>query len=404
MNYREFENSPAGKVIQVGQGNVAYWAFVPNPLPPNLAPEWELASLLSEADRAVSELAGLGRNLPNPDLFVSPFLRREAVLSSRIEGTQSDLTDLYLYEAGQVPLPGFESIMPPEADLHEVRNYVLALEYGLARLKTLPVSQRLLCEIHERLLAGVRGEYATPGCFRTRQNWIGGRTINDAVYVPPPVDEMRNALDAFEKYLYVDGPHPPLVRLAFLHYQFEALHPFVDGNGRIGRLLLALLLVNWQLLPQPLLYLSAYFERNRPDYYAHLLEVSQHGAWRDWVVFFLRGVKEQANDTIWRIKRLQDLQTLWRGKLDNVRANATTLRLLEWLFAAPVLSIPQAQKLLDVTYHTARRSVEKLAELDILHQFGESDYDRRFIAKEILKTLVAEDGTQGYAEQNSDKL
>lgn len=168
MNRQDFENSLAGKVIQVGQGEVAYWAFIPNPLPPNLLANWDLTKLLSEADRALSELAGLGRTLPNPNLFVSPFLRREAILSSRIEGTQSDLTDLYLYEAGQMPLPGFENPAPSEADVQEVFNYVVALEAGVKRLDTLPISLRLITEVHKIFLKGVRGEYATPGEFRTR--------------------------------------------------------------------------------------------------------------------------------------------------------------------------------------------------------------------------------------------
>ena len=390
MNPKDFDHSTSGKPVRAGQSDAAYWAFIPHPLPPELPSDWNLSRQLSNADRSLSELAGLGRSLPNPNLFVAPFLRREAVLSSRIEGTKSGIDDLYFYEAGQMPLPGIEAPVPSEADLREVFNYVTALEYGLTRLATLPVSLRLITEIHGHLLKGVRGGHATPGKFRTRQNWIGGGTINEAVYVPPPVDEMHTGLDSFEKYLHkTDDIYPPLIRLAFIHYQFEAIHPFVDGNGRIGRLLLSLLLISWDLLPLPLLYLSAYFERNRQDYYDLLLAVSQKGNWQDWTMFFLKGVQEQAQDTTRRIKKLQDLQAEWRSRLGAAHANANTVWLLEYLFENPVITIPQSQKLLKVkSYHTAQQIVEKLLALDILHPLGDEAYDRRFYAKDILLTIA----------------
>lgn len=391
MNPREFTSTLAGKLIKAGAGEAAYWAFSPNPLPPPIPASWQLTQQLSTADRAMSELAGLGRNLPNPHLFVMPFVRREAVLSSRIEGTRSGVADLYFYEAGQAPLPGMENMIPPsDADLHEVLNYVQALQFGLKRLDTLPVSLRLIREIHERLLTGVRGEYATPGAFRTRQNWIGGATINNAVYVPPPAEEMHLALGLFEKYLHQqDDQYPPLLRLAFLHYQFEAIHPFVDGNGRIGRLLLSLLLVSWKLLPVPLLYLSAYFEKHRQMYYDLLLAVSQTGNWHKWLLFFLRGVEEQSQDTIWRIQRLQALQNEWRRLLADQHASANTIWLLDYLFEKPIITIPQAQKILNVkTYHTARKSLETLLALNIIQPLNDERYDRRFYARDILQVIM----------------
>jgi Fic family protein len=289
MNPDDFRDSLAGRVMRAGQG----------------------------------ELAGLGRALPNPHLLIAPLVRREAVLSSRIEGTQTDLADLYAYEAGQLALPGLRPA-PPESDVREVLNYVRALEFGLERVHSLPVSLRLARELHARLMEGVRGGRATPGEFRRSQNWIGppGCTLNEADYVPPPVAEMHEALDALEKYLHAQGDYPPLVRLAFIHYQFEAIHPFLDGNGRMGRLLLSLLLVNWDLLPLPLLYLSAYFERYRSGYYDLLMAVSQRGDWREWALFFLRGVAEQARDAITRIKGLQDLQIAWRERLTQARLDA----------------------------------------------------------------------------------
>lgn len=388
MNPDRFRESSAGQVIRVGQGEAAYWAFIPHPLPPRLPADWELTRILSEADRALSELAGLGRTMPNPHLLIGPFVRREAVLSSRIEGTRADIADLYAYEAGQLPLPGLDA--PPEADVREVLNYVNALEYGLKRLETLPVSLRLMRELHERLLAGVRGEHALPGEFRRSQNWIGppGCTLNEAIFVPPPVPQMHEALDALEKYLHSDDIYPPLLRLALVHYQFEAIHPFVDGNGRIGRLLLSLLLVQWGLLPLPLLYLSAYFYRYRQDYYDLLLGVSERGAWRDWLLFFLRGVAEQAGDAAARAKKLQDLQETWRARLAQARTSALTLRLADLLFSSPILTIPQVKRMLQVgSYHSAQKNVEKLVNAGILQPREDVTYGKTYIAAEILRII-----------------
>ena len=389
MNHRDFEKSPAGRVIKAGLGNAAYWAFVPNPLPANLSPEWELTRLLSDADRAVSELGGLGRTLPNPSLLVSPFLRREAVLSSRIEGTQSDITDLYFYEAGQLALPGMEKSASHEADVHEVFNYVRALEYGLERLENLPASLRLLREIHALLLKGVRGEYATPGEFRTRQNWIGGATINEAVYVPPPVAEMTSALAAFENYLHAQNDeYPPLIRLAFIHYQFEAIHPFVDGNGRIGRLLLSLMLVHWNLLPLPLLYLSAYFESHRQEYYAHLLAISQRCAWREWVIFFLNGVTQQAQDTQRRVKQIQDLQSEWDTELQKNHVTALTLGAAHALIETPILSANLLVKKLDISHQGAMKILRKLEFLGLVKEITERKRDRLYFSPAIMEILT----------------
>lgn len=388
MNVERFRISPSGQLLRIGASEAAYWAFMPNPLPPDLPFDAELVRILSDADRALGELAGQGRTLPNPQLLIRPFVRREAVLSSRIEGTQADIADLYAYEAGQLPLPGVKPA-PPESDVHEVYNYVRALEYGLERLSTLPVSLRLTRELHERLMEGVRGDKATPGEFRRSQNWIGrpGCSLNEAEYVPPPAPEMTEALDALEKYLHRENSYPPLMRLAFIHYQFEAIHPFLDGNGRIGRLLISLLLVDWNLLPLPLLYLSAYFERRRQDYYDLLLGVSERGTWHEWVMFFLRGVAEQAVDANNRAKRLQDLQIEWRRQLIKARASASSLHLADSLFESPMLSISKAQQVLGVTYHSAQRSVERLVRAGILRQRGETAYGKTFVADDILSAV-----------------
>jgi Fic family protein len=387
MNPDEF-TKPSGKLLRVGQGETAYRAFAPDPLPPSMDWDLALAHELSKADRALGELAGLGRTIPNPHLLIQPFLRREAVLSSRIEGTQTDLADLYIYEAGQLPLPRMKT-SPPESDLREVLNYVRALEYGLQRLDKFPVSLRLIREVHERLMKGVRGEQATPGEFRTRQNWIGTPNcmLNEASFVPPPVVEMQAALGLLEHYLRDEDRTPPLARLAYIHYQFEAIHPFIDGNGRIGRLLIILLLVHWNLMPMPLLYLSAYFERNRSQYYDLLMAVSQRSAWREWLVFFLRGVQEQSFDAAQRGKQLQDLQADWQKRLAGVRS-ARALLLTNSLFEIPYVTIPQAAKLLNVTYQTADSSIKRLVDAGILKKIGKDSYNKTFAAADILKIIL----------------
>jgi len=378
----------SGRVIRVGQGQTAYWAFVPNPLPPPLTFDAALIRSLSEADRALGELAGLGRTFPNPHLLINPFIRREAVLSSRIEGTQADLADLYAFEARQLALPGFQPARE-EADVREVFNYVRALEYGLERVNTLPVSLRLIREVHARLMEGVRGEHATPGEFRRTQNWIGapGCTLDDATFVPPPVDEMHTARDVLEKYLHSVDEYPPLVRLAFIHYQFEAIHPFIDGNGRIGRLLLILLLVHWGLLPLPLLYLSAYFEKHRQAYYDLLLSVSTRGTWREWVEFFLRGVAEQARDAVMRAKRLQDLQLAWRTKYQRARGAGLLLGIVDALFAVPVLTPRQVASQLRVSHPAAMQALRRLEQDQILNEVSGKQRNRLYVTPAIIQVL-----------------
>ncbi len=386
MDIERFRNSPAGRLVRAGPGDAAYWAFVPHPLPPDLPPDAELMLASADAAYALGELAALGRTIANPHLLIGPFVRREAVLSSRIEGTQADIADLYAYEAGQMAFPQLAATHPVD-DLREVANYVAALEYGLTRLQSLPVSLRLIRELHDRLMRGVCGEHATPGEFRRSQNWIGrpGCSLNEAEYVPPPPAEMLAALDAFEKYLHTDDVQPRLVRLAFIHQQFEAIHPFLDGNGRIGRLLISLLLVEWGLLPLPLLYLSAYFEQERRSYYDLLWRVNADGDWRSWALFFLHGVAEQARDASARAKRLQDLQAEWRTHIMHERAPALTLVLIDELFRSPMVTIPHVAKLLGVTYHSAQRHVERLLHAGILTQVSDQSAGKLFSAREILE-------------------
>jgi len=389
MNPELFRDSPSGRVTRVAHDQEPYWAFVPNRLPPKLPVDWDFVSTIDEASGALHELAGLGRNIPNPHLLIGPFLRREAILSSRIEGTQADVTELYAYEVGRRRLPRMDS-ESFSSGVREVANYVRALEYGLDRVKSVPVSLRVIKELHERLMAGVRGERSRPGDFRRIQNYIAPHRdvpIHEATFVPPPVNQMHEALDAFEEYLHNKDVYPPLVRLALIHYQFEAIHPFEDGNGRIGRLLISLLLVEWGLLPLPLLYLSAFFERFRDDYFDLLLAVSQRGTWRDWVIFFLRGVAEQSRDAMTMATRLQDLQIQWRQRLTRARASALLLRLADSLFQSPWLTIPEARRILDVSYPSARYNVLKLVDAGILRQMGDASYGKIYVSEEILDLM-----------------
>lgn len=379
----DFTDRKSGRLVNHARG---YWAFVPDRLPPALELSWKLMAEISSAERGISELAGVTRTLPNPHLLIRPFMSREAVLSSRIEGTQASLSDLFYFEASKKPPVGL-------SDVREVRNYVRALEFGLKRLEELPISKRLLKEMHAELMQHVRGsqQTLTPGEFRTTQNWIGPAncTLNDAKFVPPPPEEMMDALSDLERFLHEPSDLPLVIRLALVHYQFEAIHPFLDGNGRIGRLLITLLLSAEKALPQPMLYLSAYFERNRTEYYRHLLAVSQGGCWTEWVSFFLRGVTEQAHDAIRRSEKLLRLWQSYRSKLQSARSSALPLKLVDHLFSQPYLTVGQAKDLLDVTHRAADLNVKKLVEAGILHEEPLQIYNRVFVARGVMAVLEA---------------
>jgi Fic family protein len=372
------EDAPGRLVLQPG----GYWAFVPAPLPPPLIFSDRLVAHLSEADQALGQLAGVGRMLSNPHLLIRPFLRKEAVLSSQIEGTVARLEDLLLYEAN----PSQEQEVP---DVREVANYVAALEYGLDRLQTLPVCLRLLREMHERLMQNVRGEDRRPGEFRQCQNLIGrqGQSPVEARFVPPPVTEMQTCVSELERFLGNPPSLPVLIQLALIHYQFEAIHPFMDGNGRTGRLLISLLLCERACLPKPLLSLSAYFERHRDAYMDHMLRVSQQGQWEEWLCFFLRGVAEQARDAVQRSQRLLDLWRDYRQKMQTARAPALLLQLVDALFEQIAITIPQAAKLLKVTPRSAQQNIEKLENAGVLHEVTGKARNRIYLALEIVAAL-----------------
>ena len=304
------------------------------------------------------------------------------MLSSRIEGTRTTLEELLAAEAGATG-------GPDPADLREVGNYVAALEYGLDRLQTLPLSLRLIREIHEQLMRDVRGDMATPGEFRRSQNWIGppGCTPNDASYVPPPIEEMTACLDALERFLHAEGL-PPLVHAALAHAQFEAIHPFLDGNGRVGRLLITLLLVKRGILPSPLLYLSAYFEATRESYYAHLLAVTEEGAWENWLIYFLRGVQSQADDALARIEHIDALFESWLDDLASVLSGRLE-KVLGLFVESPFWTVGDIARNLGVAYTTARRAVDRLEDAGIVSLSGEAKRNRVYCARAILAALEA---------------
>ena len=380
MNPNDFRSPESGQVVLTQNG---YHAFFPAPLPPNIIWSLPLVSALSEAERDLSRLSALAGAFPFPRLLIQPFMRREAVLSSRIEGTRATLAELYTYESTQL------SFIESGADVREVHNYVTALDYGLERLKTLPISLRLIREIHKKLMKDVRGGNLTPGEFRRTQNWIGpaGSTIMTATYVPPPVDEMKQALGDLEKFIHAGSDVPALVRAALIHYQFEALHPFLDGNGRVGRLLMALLFAEWNILDQPLLNLSVYFERYRQEYYDHLLAVSQRGAWETWLRFFLRGVSAQAQDSVARMKQLESIRAKYEPLAKSDRNSERMGAVLDFLFARPILSAKQLAENVGMPFKTARQYIEKLAKAGILREITGNARNQIYRADEIFGAL-----------------
>jgi Fic family protein len=363
---------------RIAQGK--YCAFVPDSLPPALDWTPRLIRLLSEADRLIGNLAGEGGRLPNPHILMRPFTRREAVLSSKIEGTQATLGELLAAEAGI-------AVDRSPDDLREVGNYVVALEHGISRLKELPICVRLIRELHEKLMTNVRGHHATRGQFRKIQNWIGkpGSSPETASFVPPPPDQVEPCLAAWEKFLH-DSDLPPLVIIALAHYQFEAIHPFLDGNGRVGRLLITLFLIERRILPTPFLYLSAFFEASRRDYYDGLRGVSERGAWQDWIEYFLFGVARMSEDALSRAARINAKLAEWQKSVAG-ESTKTPLRVVELLGANPFVTAKGCAQKMGVAFTTAQRAIERLERLGIVQQVGTAKRDRVYCAKALLDIL-----------------
>ena len=381
----------AGRRVRQSTG---YRAFIPSPLPPNppVAVDGELRALLSRADRALGRLDGSVTTLPNPDFLVLMYLRKEAVLSSQIEGTQSSLQDLLAAEAEL-----FDRAELPR-DVDEVINYVAAMRHGLARLRDIPVSVRLIREIHARLLQGVRGAHLTPGELRKSQNWIGpaGCTIVDATFVPPPPDQVLHALGDLESFLHADDELPLLIRIGLAHAQFETIHPFLDGNGRIGRLLISFLLTERGALQQPVLYLSHWFKQHRREYYDRLQSVRDSGDWEGWLTFFVRGVEQVSREATDTARRVLALRERHRAAITDQlgRAAGNGHRVHEALFGRPIVTVNTVQEITSLSFAPANELVKRLVSIGVLLEITGYARNRRFQYNEYVRLFTDDTTTE----------
>ncbi len=374
---KELRNSPIGHLVSIGRDLEAY---VPDPLPRQIDLDAPLIYQLDAASRAVATLDGVGEIISNPHLLTAPFMRREAVLSSRIEGTQASLSDLLMYEASS----------RPRGDVLEVYNYVDALEEGLGLLDSLPISLRFVNRLHGTLMSGVRGQGKRPGEIRGSQVHIEslGTPIEEARYIPPPPRTLLDLIGDWEHFANEDLRIPALVQCALLHYQFEAIHPYLDGNGRIGRLLITLFLQAKGVLRTPLLYLSAYFDRERKEYYDQLFRVSSTGDWSVWLDYFLRGVEEQAKDALSRARQVRRLYEKYKELLQNSRESGNALLLLDVLFTQPYMTAPFAAEELDITRAGARGILDRLTDTGILRAVPHT-WPHLFVAWRLLEIIDA---------------
>lgn len=374
----------AGQFVSQG----SYQAFVPANLPPEppIRFDPELSQLLSDADRCLGRLDGATSVLPNPDLFVAMYVRQEAVLSSQIEGTQSTLKDVLQFEID-------ENGQEIPKDVTEVVNYIDAMNYGLQRLRELPLCKRLICEIHDYLVQGVRGATLSPGAFRSVQNYIGqpGCDLDTATFVPPPVPEMQRSLDNLERFLHENHELPALIQCGLIHAQFETIHPFLDGNGRMGRLLITFWLCQREILSQPLLYLSYYLKQHRLEYYDRLMAVRTHGDWEGWLKFFLRGVREVSVAATQTARAILVLQEEHRNLIGSQLTGSNYgLRLLDFLFQQPITNIRLVEQYLGCTYTTARKTVEQFVDLGLLIEVTGYQRNRRYSYEVYLQLFPAE--------------
>lgn len=394
MDIKSYPN-PSGRIVRSGPFDNQYYAFIPNPLAKEIKLNNNLYKLLAKAYKAIGELSGFTKQIENPYILTQPLITKEAELSSKIEGTIIEINDLYKFQARPSL---FDENTKTRNDITEVNNYILALNYGLRQQEKLPLSLRLIKEMHAKLMSNVRGGTPSfsPGEFRETQNWIGAPNslLKDADYVPPPPAELFNCLADFEKYIRLpiddkecinDGLE--LVRLAQIHYQFEAIHPFCDGNGRIGRMLIAMLLVSWEVLPEPILYMSQYFELKRDEYYRRLASVSKESDWEGWTSFFLDGIVYQSRKTLAQINLLLNLKERWKNLISKKRESMSLFSLIESLFVAPYLTVSEAQKKLDLSYNAAKKNIDKLCELNILTPGFRIGKEQFYIAFEIINII-----------------
>lgn len=375
MSPDDFTEASPGELVRNLDGD---WSYLPGSLPGRV--EWTnpLALAISNADRALGQLVGVGRGIANPKPFLSSVLRREAELSSRIEGTRAGLRTMVLFEHD----PSIEENAP---DVREVTNNYLALMHGLQSIEGRGVTLSLIREMHQILLRGVRGQDATPGAFRRIQAHIGTTNrIAEARFVPAPPHAIDGCMEQLQSYLHLRDDHPPLARIAMAHYQFEAIHPFADGNGRIGRVLILLMMRTEGILPLPLLNISSYLERHRREYYDHLLAVSQRGQWMAWIEFFARGVAQEAEHAVRRIEQLEALRERYNTRARGERASKLLPRLIDHLFEEPAVTVNSVGKLLGIGFPSARKLIDRLERTGILQEVTEKQRGRVFIAQEVL--------------------
>ena len=395
MRHEDFSPSANGRLVPTVGGAMA---FAPEPLPRRLSLDSASTGRLARAENALGRLEGLATHEFDSFLIGAPLLNREAIVSSRIEGTIASPEELAIHEAGGV-LPEARR----DAEAREVGNYVAAMRHGLARLPEIPLSLRLIRELHGKLLDDVRGGNYSPGEFRTSQNHIGrpGSTILEARFVPLPVPQMQEALADFEQFLHLDAAADPdlpplLVRVALVHHQFETIHPFADGNGRVGRLLIPLQLIHEQHLRKPLFYMSTYFERHRDRYYDLLLEVCQSGDYLPWVAFFLEGVAECAGDAVRQAERLLALRGEWRARFGSAGSSALLLQLVDRLFSRPSVTANEIAAAFGVSHLTATRNIQKLVDAGVLAERTGRKRDRVFVAVPLLRFMDVEPAQESH--------
>ena len=384
MNKSDFTN-PNGKIIKNTKG---YETFIPNKIPPEIQYDDDLVMSLVHAERKLAELKGRGDLLPNPHVLIRPYLTREAVLSSKIEGTLASMTDLLQYEV----VGSFRQEDEERLRLKEVRNYVKVLQEKIKEIikDGRKIDLEMIRESHKILMVGVRGGDKNPGSFRTVQNWIVryGDTLENSVYTPPPPEYVVSLLEQVEEFLQKPPENLSVVlQCAILHYQFEAIHPFRDGNGRIGRVLIPLLLTERGLLSQPLLYLSAYFEKNLDRYYAGLLAISQQSKWKEWLMFFLHAITVTADEAIENIQRLLTLQKKYKQTLKKQRVSGSAVLLIDYLLGNPFITIPKAADYLGITYPSAKNAVQRLIDVQILDEISNKYKSKIFVCKEIAEAI-----------------
>jgi len=380
MAMPKLESNRTGNIILQPSG---YNAFIPHKLSEHdlgIKIDHKMIQLISEADRALGELIGITKTIPDPDLFVAFYVRKEALLSSQIEGTQCSLEEVLQVDEN----------VPEVKPVHEVVNYVGAMNYGLDRLKKLPMSLRLIHEIHKELLSGVRGKEKTPGEYKRGQNWIGppGCNLNEAAFVPPPPNMMIELMGDWEKFYYADTSYTDLINAAILHAHFETIHPYADGNGRLGRLLITFLLCEKKILGEPLLYLSLFFKEHRSDYYRLLMEVRFKGIWEDWLHFFLRGVRSVSNEASETANEIREMHIRHRGLInEKLSRYKLAIPLYDLICKSPILSISMAMKKLNIGYPTVKNAFSGLIEIGILKPHRMETKEKLFAYQDYLEVL-----------------